>query len=129
MLTIKDEAMNGNVIRSFTIRDLSEEVSVREIIKARIYQEVQDYNQASEEEGFEGLIKPGDVEAQLNPKKVKQKKEIDWEKQYEVACDAFENNGFFILIDDKQAESLEQRVVLHVDSEVSFIKLTTLVGG
>ena len=50
-------------------------------------------------------------------------------KQASVAKDAFKKNGFFILIDNTQAESLEQVFALHKDSEISFVKLTPLVGG
>jgi hypothetical protein len=41
----------------------------------------------------------------------------------------FEKNGFFVLVGDKQAESLDQEFDVKVDTEVSFVKLVPLVGG
>ena len=54
---------------------------------------------------------------------------IDAERQVYIALDAFQKNGFFVLVDDLQAESLEQVVRLRSGTEVSFVKLTPLVGG
>ena len=41
----------------------------------------------------------------------------------------WEKNGFFILIDNKQAEHLDQEYTVSSKTEVSFVKLTLLVGG
>ncbi|WP_291787790.1 hypothetical protein [Maribacter sp.] len=46
-----------------------------------------------------------------------------------VALDAFQKNGYFILIDNKQAEDLEQEVLVSKTTEIAFVKLTQLVGG
>lgn len=54
---------------------------------------------------------------------------IDAEKQVYVALDAFTKNGYFLLIDTIQSESLEQEVFLKSTTSISFIKLTPLVGG
>lgn len=37
--------------------------------------------------------------------------------------------AFFILIDDKQADTLGQEFVVGAGTQVSFVKLTLLVGG
>jgi hypothetical protein len=34
-----------------------------------------------------------------------------------------------VLIDNQQAESLNQEVLLHPDIHISFVRLTPLVGG
>jgi len=101
---------------------------VRELIRARIYQEVQDYNQ-KQPEYFRGLVQPNDVERMLNGYKLRTKRKIDWEEQYRQALDAFERNRFFVLVGDKQADSLDQEFEVKVDTEVSFVKLVPLVGG
>ena len=56
-------------------------------------------------------------------------RKIDWEEQYNKALKGFEGNGFFVLIGDRQAESLEQEFEITPDTEVSFVKLVPLVGG
>ena len=43
-ITIHDETSSGQKTHSFTLECLTERMTVRELIRARIYQEVQDYN-------------------------------------------------------------------------------------
>jgi hypothetical protein len=38
-------------------------------------------------------------------------------------------NGFFVLVGDRQAESLDEPFEVKADTEVSFVKLMPLVGG
>jgi len=128
VLTIHDETTSGEKTNTFTLDCLTERMSVREVIRARIYQEVQDYNQ-KQPEYFRGLVQPTDVERVLNGYKLRTKRKIDWEEQYRQALDAFERNRFFVLVGDKQAESLDQEFEVKVDTEVSFVKLVPLVGG
>ena len=103
-------------------------MTVREVIRARIYQEVQDYNQ-EEPEYFRGLVEPTQAERTLNGYKLKTKRKIDWEEQFKRACEAFERNGFFVLVGDRQPTGLDEAFDVKVDTEVSFVKLVPLVGG
>jgi len=128
MLTIHDETATGTRTNSFTLDCLTETMSVRELIRARIYQEVQDYNQR-EPEHFRGLVEPGDAERTLNGFKLRQRRKIDWEEQFQKALEAFDRNGFFVLVGDRQAESLDETFPVTVDTEISFVKLVPLVGG
>jgi hypothetical protein len=127
-LTIHDETTSGQKTNTFTIDCLTERLSVRDLIKARIYQEVQDYN-LREPEYFRGLVEPSAAERVLNGYKLKAKRKIDWEEQFKRALEAFDRNGFFVLVGNRQAESLDQEFEVKVDTEVSFVKLVPLVGG
>lgn len=127
-LTIHDETATGQKTNTFTLDWLTERMTVREVIRARIYQEVQDYNRR-EPEFFRGLVEPSDAERMLNGFKLKVKRKIDWHKQYDRALEAFERNGFFVLVGDRQVDSLDEEFDVKVDTEVSFIKLVPLVGG
>jgi hypothetical protein len=127
-LTIKDETAGGKSVGETVLEFLTENITVRELIRSRVYQEVQDYNR-KQPEHFKGLVQPTDAEQTLNGYKLKDRRQIDWKSQFEKACEAFERNGFFILIDDKQAEELDEPVTLHATSTVTFVKLTPLVGG
>lgn len=127
-LTIKDETASGKTINELKVSFASELTTVKEIIKARVTAEVDMYNHKMPEY-FKGLIEPGDAERTLNGYKLKEKRKVDAEKQCLVALDAFQKNGFFILIDNIQSETLEQMVVINADTNISFIKLTPLVGG
>ena len=131
LLTIRDETTSGSVTNELTLDVLDEMLTVRELIRGRVYQEVQDYNlrQRLGAAEFRGLVTPTDAERTLNGVRVRSGREIDFKQQFEKACDAFEHNGFFILIDDRQAESLDQTITLRHDTKVSFVKLVMLVGG
>ena len=127
-MTITDATPSGERLHSFTLDHLAERTSVREILRARIWQEVMDYNQ--QQSGvFCGLVQPRDAERALNGVKLKALRTIDWEAQFQRACEAFERNSFFILIGDRQADSLDEEFDVEVDTEVQFVKLTPLVGG
>lgn len=127
-VTIHDETASGQKTNTFTLDCLKERMTVRELIRARIYQEVQDYNQ-KEPEYFRGLVEPTNAERVLNGYKLKARRKIDWQEQFERSLQAFERNGFFVVVGDKQAESLDQQFDVKVDTEVSFVKLVPLVGG
>lgn len=127
-LTIKDETASGQVVKKFTLDCLSERMTVRELIRARIYQEVMDHNQRKPEV-FNGLVAPTEAEKVLNGYRLKAWRELDWQEQFDRAADAFLRNGFFVLIDDHQAESLDEEFIVRVDTEVSFVRLVQLVGG
>ena len=127
-LTIKDETAAGKTINELKVSFASELITIREIINTRVIAEVDQYNNKMPEY-FKGLVEPGDAERTLNGYKLKEKRKVDAEKQSFVAFNAFQKNGFFILIDNIQSESLEQMVVINANTTISFIKLTPLVGG
>jgi hypothetical protein len=132
-LTVRDETTAGSVYHEMPLEFPTERISVRELIRERVYQEVQDFNLKQGERVFRGLVQPTEAEQVLNDKpnayRLKAHRQIEWKPQFEKALDAFNANGFFILIDDKQAESLDQEFVIGHGSQVSFVKLTPLVGG
>jgi hypothetical protein len=127
-LHIKDETAGGKVLNELALSFKSELVTVKEIIRARVYAEVELYNNKMPEY-FKGLVQPSDAEVSLNGYKLKEKRKVDAEKQFLTALDAFQKNGYFVLIDNIQSESLDQMAVINDDTAVSFVKLTPLVGG
>ncbi len=127
-LLIKDETFTGDILNKIEIEIANELTTVRDIISGRVTAEVNRYNNKSTEY-FQGLIQPSNTEKTLNGYKFKKKRTVDAEKQVYIALDSFQNNGYFVLIDNIQAESLDQEVLLAKDTNVSFVKLTPLVGG
>ena len=127
-LLIKDETFTGDILNKIEIEIANELITVKDLIAGRVQAEVNRYNQKSSE-FFKGLIQPSDTEKTLNGFKFKKKRNIDAEKQVYIALDSFQKNSYFILIDDTQAESLDQEILIHKDTSVSFLKLTPLVGG
>ncbi|QDV50325.1 hypothetical protein [Gimesia fumaroli] len=127
-LTIRDESMTGKITGELTLEFLTETITVRELIRSRVYQEVKDFN-AKPSEYFQGLVRPSDTEETLNGFKQKKRREIDWNQQYEKVIEAFEHNQVLILVNERQAESLDEEITITPQSEVTFLKLTLLVGG
>lgn len=128
ILLVRDENAFGTVHNEFKLSFEQLEVTVRDIITQRVYLEVEKYNDKAMTYDH-ALVKPKNEEVILNRSKNKQRKKVDPEKQVEVALKAFTSNGFFMLINDKQVESLDDSVIIEADMIVSFIKLTPLVGG
>lgn len=128
---IRDETATGDAVHAFQLEFPSERITIRELIRERVYQEVSDYNFRSKQAGglFRGLVQPTDTERTLNGFKVPKNREIDWQAQFARALDAFGRNGFFILVDDRQAATLDETFVIGPRTQVSFVKLTPLVGG
>lgn len=127
-LTIHDETSSGQKTHSFTLECLTERMTVRELLRARIYQEVQDYN-TREPEYFRGLVEPTQAERTLNGYRLCERRKLDWQEQFQRALEAFARNGFFVLVGNRQAERLDEEFEVKVDTEVSFVKLVPLVGG
>ena len=127
-LKVCDETTVGEKIGEFVMDLLTERISVRELIRSRVYQEVQDYNLKAPEY-FRGLVQPADAEKTLNGIKIKKGRQLDWRKQFEVALEAFEANRILILVNERQAESLDEEIVIEPETRVSFLRLVPLVGG
>ena len=106
----------------------TETMTVREIIRLRVYQEVEAYNE-QQGEYFNGLVQPSDAERTLNGYRLTRPRFLDWEQQFERAVEAFDRNGFIVRGDKRQVESLDEVVTIAADTPVSFLKLVPLVGG
>src|SRR5690349_20626938 len=115
-LTIRDESTGtlGAENHRFTLDFPTERITVRELIRERVYQEVQDYNR-QKAGAFRGLVQPTDAELTLNGPdagrfKLKPGREIDWKAQFAKACEAYERNRILILAGDRQTESLDETI-------------------
>jgi hypothetical protein len=64
-LPIHDETASGQKTNTLTLDCLTDRMTVLELIRARIYQEVQDYSQRRPEY-FRGLVEPTAVEVLMN---------------------------------------------------------------
>ncbi len=129
-LTIRDETTSsfGGGNEEFTLDVPTERITVRELIRARVYGEVRDYNHR-QPEYFRGLVQPTDAERTLNGFKVQRRRRIDPHKQFEGAIESFYRNGFLILVNDRQVDELEEEIEIRPETTVTFLKLVPLVGG
>ncbi len=127
-VTVRDQSMKGETLRESMLEFLTEKVTVRELIRSRVYQEVREYN-AKQPQYFHGLVQPTDAEKTLNGYKIRKARMIDWEGQYKAAVEAFERKQVLVLADDRQLDQLAEELVLRPDTKVTFIKLVFLTGG
>ena len=129
-LTIRDETTFsfGGDNEEFTLDVPTQRITVRELIRTRVYGEVRVYN-LRQPEYFRGLVQPTDAERTLNGFKVQQRRRIDPEKQFKRAIESFQRNRFFILVDGLQVDELEEEIEIGVETTVTFLKLVALVGG
>jgi hypothetical protein len=128
VLRIVDCTASGEVVNRVELRLASERIKVREVIERRVREEVARYNEA-QPGYFKGLVQPTDAEVTLNGFKVRQRRKIDADEQCRKAIEAFDANGFFLLVDDRQLTDLDQEIGVTDDTTVQFLKLVPLVGG
>jgi hypothetical protein len=128
-ITIFDENTAGSLTTTLILELNTRRLSARELIRQRVRQEVAKFNARERPGIFQGLIQPTDTEAELNGYRLKKFRTLDWERQFEAAVKSFEVNGFFLVVDGKQVESLEQELELNPTTRVQFIKLVALMGG
>jgi hypothetical protein len=128
LLTILDETASGSILHRLELEIGQEMLTVGELITRRVHDEVATYNER-QSGTFQGLVQPTESERVLNGYRLRPRKLIDAEQQVYRALEAFQQNGFFVLVNNRQAESLHEEVWLGNGATVSFLKLTPLVGG
>jgi hypothetical protein len=125
---IRDEVIPGQLSAPEPVLVPQAATTARELIRVRVQQEVERHNQ-SLPEVFTGLVQPEESERILNGFRMKTRRPLDWQAQFERACSGFQRNGFLLLIDGSQVSELDDPIELHAESEVQFVKLVPLVGG
>lgn len=127
-IRVSDEVLPGArpEVRVVTIPRAA--TTPRELIRCRIREEVERYNQ-SPAEVFHGLVQPEESERLLNGYRMGVHRQLNWEVQLERACSSFLRNGFLLIVNGRQALELDEPIELEAESEVQFVKLVPLIGG
>lgn len=125
---MRDEEMTGRSLCEFSINILTETITVRELLRSRVYQQIKDHN-LRRLGAFQGIVKPGETEEMLNDKRFSKLRDVDWKPYFERAVEAYQRNQILVLVSDQQTESLEEQVEIKPGTEVVFMRLTPLVGG
>lgn len=128
-LLIRDEELSGELSQEYSLSFLTEHITVRELIRSRVYQEVQDYNTTHPEQRRKRLVLPPDSTTGMPSDGSERSTTVNWQVPFQLATTAFEEGRIIILINDQQAESLEQQFEITPKTVVTFLKLTLLVGG
>jgi hypothetical protein len=127
-LNVRDETTTGELLKALELQFEVEEVTIAELITARVRQEVREHNARRALAPFSGLVTPSQQERELNSSR-KPGRRVDADAQVKVALDAFTRGQILLLVDDRQVDELEERVLLRAGSTVTFLKLVPLMGG
>jgi hypothetical protein len=125
---IKDQSGAGRVGATTTLAGISSRITLRDLVRTRVREEVARYNS---EPGklFPGLVMPEGARPTPHGFQLQKPRRIDWERQADLALEAFQRNGFFVLVDDRQVTELDEELDLTPDSDIRFVRLFQLVGG
>ncbi len=131
-ITIQEETFVGKVLNKIALEVDKEQMTIAELISYKVAHSVGEHNAAIEAENNQEGTQHA-VENVLNKNKSQTyafKRELaDPEQETYRAWEAFKTNQLIVLIDNSQAESLEQEVLFNQDTVASFLKMTQLVGG
>ena len=131
-ITIQEETFVGKVLNKIALDIDQERVTIAELIRLKVAHTVTQHNAAIEAENNQDSTQHA-VENVLNRNQTEtyafKRELVDPETETYRAWEAFKTNQLIVLIDNSQAESLEQEVLLNQDTVASFLKLTQLVGG
>lgn len=100
IVTILDQTPSGN---DFSVRRLEiagESITVRELIRRRVREEWRSLI-ARSLTVFHGLVQPIETEQMPDGYRLKERRQLSWENQYEKALHAFEKNGVFVIVDGR----------------------------
>ncbi|SPF55594.1 conserved hypothetical protein [Candidatus Sulfopaludibacter sp. SbA4] len=125
-ISILDETTAGERRTAGAFQFDTPALTLREIIRRRLQQEVERFNR-TQPEIFRGLVQPEEIERTLNG--VRERRPLDWEKQFEKALAAFRGNSLMVLVDGRQITELDETIHLTEQTKVTFLKLVPLIGG
>lgn len=127
-LTIEDRTSTGRPVGTIDLPDVPERITLRELIRLRVREEVARYN-LNPGPQFIGLVRPDGAEPVARGFRMPAPRRIDWERQADIAIQSFLRNGFFVLVNQEQETDLDAEINLAGQLDVGFVKLVPLVGG
>ena len=125
-LSLHDESTSGENTEAGSFQFDSTRLTLSEIIRRRVQQEVARFNE-TEHEVFRGLVQPEESERILNG--IPSRPILDERRQFAKAITAFKGNGFLVLLDDRQITDLDEPLDLTPRSRITFLRLVPLAGG
>lgn len=110
-LTLRD--LIARIVRG-EVRAFQERRTERQVFRALTARQI-------EESVERGKVESGGSEVSVQ--------QVDEGQAVAVACQAFEDGLFLVVIDEEDYAELDQPVFLQPDSRVTFVRLTLLAGG
>lgn len=137
-MLLTDE-IGGEVYSFGDVRLDKPSITVRELIAVRVDLELEAQGAAKADRRGDEASDVSDREIQLNGadkalrpsffRACRNGETVARDRMVEVAVQGFLRNRFFVLLDRRQAEHLDDRVYLDRTGEVIFLHLTQLQGG
>jgi len=118
-IIVHDMKLTGKIYNQTKLVLQERQITLEELIKERVLQEVASHNTFSLGKAFPGLVQPV----------VEDSSTIDAKKQVAIALKGFQENRFFVMVNDKQISSLSELLTIENDTRISFLKLVLLIGG
>jgi len=123
-LLIRDETLTGLIEREERFSFSDETITIKEIIAERVKSEIKRKQNIDSLKAFQNVR-----EVDYNKGKTSLLKEIDIESHIHKAYALFDGGQIIVLVNNHQAESLDEKIEIMSDKVVSFLKLVPLVGG
>lgn len=127
-LTVRDETADGRPAHEWRLDVLTERLSVRELLRDRIRREVEEYN-TRRPHTWRGLVQPIVEPRSAGDLSQRGFRPVDWNRQHQLACEAFVAGRLLIVVGDAQAATLDDEFELRPGTAVTFLRLAPLVGG
>ena len=125
-VTIRDETSSGRLISRFEIPLNPPQVTLAQLIRTRVREEVDRYN-TDRGNVFRGLVRPIDGEDVRDGFRMSQPRPLNWEDLAGVALASFERAGFAVVVDGRRIEDLTTRLDLSDEPDVAFLRPETHV--
>jgi hypothetical protein len=125
-LIVRDRSVDGADLGELTLEFLTDRITVRELIRSRVYQEVTEYN-ARRVMRWTGLFQPETDPASLGSNGAPRR--VNWEAQCDRALRAFNTGTLLIVVEGRQLDKLDDEIELRADASVAFLRLVPLIGG
>jgi hypothetical protein len=125
-VTVREETFPAGPTDDFTLDFLTERVTVREFIRALVYQTVTE-QRAKQPPPAPTAFQPTAAEQVLNGARAPRR--LDWEQEYARVLQAFQRGAVLLLVDDQQVTDLDATIDLGPDTRLSFLRLVPLAGG
>ncbi len=119
-ITIRDETASGQLIHE-TVLDLdSKRTTVRDLIRIRHFQDLENRMMKHLLQSNQSGDATPDAEHK-SPSASGRPTKDEWKAEIRNTINCFLNNDFYVLIDNYQPDTLDQRVPLQPNSQVRFI--------
>ena len=125
-LIIHDETVAGSILNQIKISLHSGKVRVADLIKARVIQEVNEFNHRRTPY-YRGIVPPEEAEVTLNGYRLRKYSRLNVGKQCLRTLEAFQRKDFLLIIDETKIDDPNLIIELKPHTKISFLRLNSPV--